>query len=520
LRYLFENYAFDTDRRELRRGDELVAIPPQVFDLLYYLIRNKERVVSKDDLIDSIWKGRIVSDTALTTRLNAARSAIGDTGEEQRLIKTLPRKGFRFVGTVREAEGPVTPAAAESSEEPLKPALTPSDEPSIAVLPFANLSSDPEQEFFTAGIAEDVIATLSKIQAITVIARNSSFTFKGQSRDVREIGRILSVRYVLEGSVRKAGDRVRLTAQLIDTRDGRHLWADHFDGSLDDVFVLQDRITQEIVAALEVRLTLGEQARVWRKRSGSPLAYEYFLKGRGFYLNFDKRTHVQARDCLERALQINSTFTPALYQLGLTLTDQARFAWEKDVAANYQAALDCASKALAADPGCGEAYLVIGYVRTFQRRHDEAVEAGEKAVTLSPGGTDPYHMAGMYHGYAGNFREAIRYIEHAQRMSPLSLTESMVDEALARFHLGDFVAAHYTASQVLKERPGWLTAQTTVIAALWKLGREKEASTAADELLGRHPRFSVARWASRLPYRHQNHLDALIMPLQLLKLPE
>jgi DNA-binding winged helix-turn-helix (wHTH) protein len=207
LRYLFENFAFDTDRRELRRGAELVAIPPQVFDLLDYLIRNRERVVTRHDLIDAIWKGRIVSETALTTRLNAARSAIGDTGEEQRLIKTLSRKGFRFVGSVQEADGRATAVVVEHSEELPKPTLALSDKPSIAVLPFANLSSDPEQEFFAAGIAEDVITTLSKIQALNVIARNSSFVFKAQSRDVREVGRILSVRYVLDGSVRKAGDR-------------------------------------------------------------------------------------------------------------------------------------------------------------------------------------------------------------------------------------------------------------------------------------------------------------------------
>ena len=145
LRYLFENYAFDTDRRELRRGAELVAIPPQVFDLLDYLIRNREHVVSKDDLIDAIWKGRIVSETALTTRLNAARTAIGDTGEEQRLIKTLPRKGFRFVGTVREADGSAATAVADNPEEPPKPALALPDKPSIAVLPFHNMSDDPER---------------------------------------------------------------------------------------------------------------------------------------------------------------------------------------------------------------------------------------------------------------------------------------------------------------------------------------------------------------------------------------
>src|SRR5262245_22347857 len=220
LRYLFENCALDTDRRELRRGAELVAIPPQVFDLLDYLIRNREHVISKDDLISTIWKGRIVSETALTTRLNAARSAIGDTGEEQRLIKTLPRKGFRFVGAVREADGSATAVAADNSEQPPKPALTLPDKPSIAILPFTNLSSDPEQEYFADGIAEDIITALSHFKALFVIARNSSFTYKGRVVDVKQVGRELGVRYVLEGSVRKAANRVRITGQLVDTATG------------------------------------------------------------------------------------------------------------------------------------------------------------------------------------------------------------------------------------------------------------------------------------------------------------
>src|SRR5947208_100124 len=204
------------------------------------------------------------------------------------------------------------------------------DKPSIAVLPFQNMSGDPEQEYFADGIAEDVLTTLSKIEELMVIARNSSFVFKGQARDIREIGRILGCRYVLEGSVRKAGKRVRLAAQLIDSLNGAHVWADRFEGDLDDVFELQDRITQDIAAALEVRLTLGEQVRVWRKRSGSPLVYEHFVKGRTLYVNFAKNTHAEARFELERALAINPAFTPALYILGLTLTDQVRFGWQRD----------------------------------------------------------------------------------------------------------------------------------------------------------------------------------------------
>jgi adenylate cyclase len=410
-------------------------------------------------------------------------------------------------------------SSAAASFEHNKPLALP-DKPSIAVLPFQYMSSDPDHEYFADGIAEDVLTTLSKIQELVVIARQSSFVFKGQAKDIREIGRILGARYVLEGSVRKVGNRVRLTAQLIDCLDGSHMWADRFDGDLDDVFDLQDRITQEIVAALEVRLALGEEARVWRKRSGSPLVYEHYLKSRSLYLNFARHTHAQARDELERALKINPDFTPALVLLGYALTDQARFGWVKDRAATYEAALDCATRALAVDPDCGEAYTVIGYVRTFQRRHDEAVVAGEKAITLSPSGATAHHMTGMSHGYAGNFREAALYEEQAQRLSPIESSVSMIDEARARFHLGDFIAARDIASRVLKQMPQWLTAQSTLVAALWNLGSQDEARIVAKELLARHPDFSVARWAHGLPYRHQEHLDALIKPLQLAGLPD
>jgi TolB-like protein len=222
---------------------------------------------------------------------------------------------------------PVAPSAGETLPNATsKGAFPVPDKLSIAVLPFQNMSGDPEQEFFADGIAEDVLTTLSKIQELFVIARNSSFVFKGQAKDVREVGRVLGVRYVLEGSVRKVGNRVRLSAQLIDSLDGHHLWADHFDGDLNDVFDLQDRITQDIVAALEVRLTLGEQARVWRKRSGSPAVYEHFLKSRSLYINFARHTHAQGRSFLDRALEINPDFTPVLCSIGMD-TDRPGSIW-------------------------------------------------------------------------------------------------------------------------------------------------------------------------------------------------
>jgi len=367
---------------------------------------------------------------------------------------------------------------------------------------------------------EDVLTTLSKIPELFVIARDSSFVFKGQARDIREIGRILGARYVLEGGVRNAGNRVRLAAQLIDSLNGGHVWADRFEGDLDDVFELQDRITQDIVAALEVRLTFGEEVRVWRKRSGSPLVYEHFLKGRTLYVNFAKHTHAEARSEFERALAINPVYTPALSLLGFTLTDQARFGWEKDEAATYEAALGCAARALAVDANSDEAYVTLGYTRLFQRRHDDALAAGEKAIALCPNSAGSYHMAALFHGFAGDFRKAAQYEQQAERLSPLSRNESMNHAAWAKFHLGDLVAARDIASRILIERPHWLTAQVTLAASLWNLGNEDEARLIVRKMLANHPNLTASRWAQRLPYRHQKDLDALITPLRLAGMPE
>src|SRR6516165_4688615 len=437
-----------------------------------------------------------------------------DLGVQQ--VKNIqePIRAYQ-VGAISETRE-ATPARVADAEGP--PPLP--DKPSIAVLPFQNLSGDQEQEYFADGIVDDVLITLSKIPELFVIARDSSFVFKGQARDIREIGRMLGARYVLEGSVRKAGNRVRLAAQLIDSLNGSHVWADRFDGDLDDVFALQDRITQDIVAALEVRLTFGEQARVWRARSGSPLVYEHYLKARTLYLNFAKHTHAQARSEFERALAINPAYAPALSLLGFTLTDQVRFDWAEDNTTTYEAALEYAARDLAADPNSYLAYLTIGYTRLFQRRHEDALIAGEKAIALGPNSASAYHVAGMIHGYAGDFRKSAEYEEQAQRLSPLRRNQSMVDEARAKFHMGDLVAARDIAARVLIEKPRWLTAQTTLVAALWSLGSEDEARATVRKMLANHPNLTASRWAQGLPYRHQKDLDALTTPLRLAGMPE
>src|SRR5262249_9536520 len=251
--------------RELHRGAEVVSVTPQVFDLLEYLIRNRERVVSKDDLIRAIWDGRSVSDAALTTRLNAVRGAIGDTGEKQHLIKTLPRNGFRVGGTVQEAQRlAVEPVSSAAYSGDMKP--TPNSTPrlSIVVLPFVNLSGNSEQDYFVDGVTESLTTDLSRINGSFVIGRHTAFTYKGKAVDLKQIGRALNGCYALEGSVQRGGDRLRVNVQLVDAETGAHLWADRFDKPMTDLLEMQDEIVARLANALDAQLIEAEARRAER----------------------------------------------------------------------------------------------------------------------------------------------------------------------------------------------------------------------------------------------------------------
>src|SRR4051812_20288146 len=263
MQLFFGDQMLDTERRELCRGADHVPMEPQVFDLLVYLVQHRERVVSKDDLISAIWDGRIVSESTLTSRINAARKAIGDSGRDQKFIRTISRRGFRFVGALRSqqpgapAVHPIASLPHDRSEES-HAGLLPLDRPAVAVLPFTNMSGEPEQEYFSEGISDDIITALSKLRWFYVIARNSSFVYKGKAVHLKQIAEELGVDYVVEGSVRKDGDHIRITAQLNDVTTGSHLWAERYDRNLADVFAVQDEITQAVVAAIQPQLYAAE----------------------------------------------------------------------------------------------------------------------------------------------------------------------------------------------------------------------------------------------------------------------
>jgi TolB-like protein len=309
----------------LRRGEAPVAVQPQVFDLLAFLVQNRERVVSKLELLDALWGGRTVADSTLATHINAARKAIGDSGEEQRLIRTIARKGIRFVG---EVQTPPAPGDSVPTVESPRLAATPSDRPAIAVLPFSNMSGESEQEYFSDGISEDVITALSKLRWFFVIARNSSFSYKGRAVHVREIADELGVSYVVEGSVRKDGGRVRITGQLIDATTGSHLWAERYDRDLADVFAVQDEIAQAIAATVEPKLYAAEHFRSKRKAPENLDAWDLVMRAMWHFWRMTSEDNHAAQELLAQATAIDPELAQAQAVLAASHAFGVQMGWQ------------------------------------------------------------------------------------------------------------------------------------------------------------------------------------------------
>jgi TolB-like protein len=511
LRYLFEEYAFDTDRRELHRGADVVSVAPQVFDLLDYLIRNRERVVSKDDLINAIWNGRIVSDAALTTRLNAARSALGDTGEEQRLIKTLPRKGFRFVGPVREAKVPASVTVSDTPAQQPKPALPLPDKPSIAVLPFTNLSSDPEQEYFADGIVEEIITALSRFKSLFVIARNSSFTFKGRAVDIKEVGRRLGVRYVLEGSVRKASGKVRITGQLIDAVTGAHLWADRFERDLTDVFALQDEVTIAVVSAIEPKMLQTEIAMATRRRPENLTAYDFYLRAMPQYYLMTREGLAEAIRLAHCALELDPRFGAVAAQAGACYMLNVVLGYANDPQFERKEAVRLARLALSIDDGDPETLARASAISAFLVGDSEAeIEMADRAVALNPNSWSTWHCRGWVYNYAALPEEAIRSFERAIRMSPVDprLYTALTGIGQALIELRRFDEAIVVLKKALRQNLH-LGTYRCLASAFAHLGRDGEAHDAAARVLEIDPAFTISALIARVPKNSKLFIEGL-----------
>jgi TolB-like protein/Tfp pilus assembly protein PilF len=513
LLYCFEDFSLDTARREFRRGSTLLTIQPQVFDVLECLIQNRERVVSKDDLLATVWNGRIVSESTVSTRINAARRAIGDSGEEQRLIRTAYGKGIRFVGAVRQEEAVTAVGGVAATEQPSKP--------SIAVLPFENLSGDPEQEYFADGMVEEITTALSKVRWFFVIARNSAFTYKGQTVDVKQIARELGVRYVLEGSVRKAGDRVRISAQLIDATTGNHVWAERYDRKLADIFAAQDEITERVVAAIEPQLYAAEHFRSQRKPPESLDAWECVVRALSS-VGQDTRAGLAAAEALcRRAIAIAPGYGQAHSLLAWILVRRSSRSGG-DLRTVLPEASAAARTALDLDERDPWAHMTHGVVLWRMRRHGEAERAIRRALELNPNFALAHAYLGLPLGALGAHEEAAERAQHALRLSPIDLLvgiQASLAMAQAHFSSGHYADCIVWARLTLERSPEFQPAHFMLIAAAAMHGDMAAASGALATFLGLRPGFSLA-WISENMAFAGEVLERLLAGLRKAGVPE
>ena len=480
----FGQYRLEIERRELRRGAELIELEPKAFDLLAFLVQHRNRVVSKDDLLQAVWHGRIVSESALTTRLNAVRRAIGDDGSAQRLIRTFTRKGIRFVGEVTEIADRALP-----------------DKPSIAVLPFQNMSGDPEQEYFADGMVEEITTAIARCPWLFVIARNSSFRYKGKPIDVNQTARELGVRYVLEGSVRKAGNRVRIAGQLIDSTTGAHVWVDRFEGTLDDIFELQDRVASGVVGAIEPRLRRAEAERAVRKPTASLDAYDLYWRAQAQAYKRTRESLAESIRLARLALELDPAYGPAMSRIALSRGMQRQRNWIPPSGLEAEEGIAMARQAIAA---AGDDPWVLDFaglaLAQLAGDNDAALSALDRAIVLNPNFALAFGHRAVVLSYLNRPDEAIRSAHQAIRLSPLDPAIFSFYQALARAELaaGRYEAGLSWAEAALRENGG-MPALRLKLSLCGYLGRHEEARACLSRVGEFHCEPTIAGIMRALP---------------------
>jgi TolB-like protein len=485
----FGPFRLDTDAEILFRGAEPTVLGQRAVALLRLLLERAGAPVSKDALIEAAWPGLAVEDSNLTVQIAALRRVFAEVAGGATWIETLPRRGYRYVGPLAATDNPPAEANPQTS-----PALVLPDKPSVAVLPFSNLSGDPEQDYFAGGMVEDIIAGLSRIKWLFVVARNSSFTYKEKAVDVKRVGRELGVRYLLQGSLRKDGNRVRISAQMIEAETGRHLWAERYDRPLDDIFALQDEITLSVVSAIEPSLRRAEVERVKRMRPESLDAYDLVLRTQpDVYSGMPERV-TEALVLLERALALDPTY--ALAHAFAAMCHHCLFLRAGLHEESRAASMRHAQAAIVHGQDDALALTFAGFsIGMDGHDHAAAFAAFEAALAVSPSSALTYILGSVILAWAGEAKRAIEWGERGMRLSPFDpwAFAAFHSFTLGHFHCGRYEEAANAAHKAVQSNPAHSISYMLLAAPLVKLGRLEESKAAAARVLELQPEFRYSR---------------------------
>ena len=512
----FGRFRLDLRQRKLARDGEPVQLGSRALDILCALASAKGDVVSKSDLMARVWPAVVVEESNIPVHVSALRKALEEGNGGQSYLVTVPGRGYRLIGVQ-----PLSPAAIGEIDPRHVPALP--DRPSIAVLPFQNMSGDVEQEYFADGVVEEIITALSRFSSLFVIARNSSFTYKGKAVDVKRVGRELGVRYVLEGRIRKVGHRVRITGQLIDTTDGVHLWADRFDGSLEDILDLQDHLTANVVSAIAPKLEQAEIVRAKRKPTESLDAYDYFLRGMASVYPDTRESVDEALRLFSKAIDLDPEFAAAYGWAAYCYVLRKTSGWMTDRVREIAEAARLAWKAVQLGKEDAVPLSRGGHTLAYVVQEvNSGVIFVDRALTLNPNLAMAWLSSGWLRVWLGEPDLAIRHFAHFKRMSPLDplMPLAQSGSAFAHFHAGRYDEAALVAGQVLQESPNMHTALRVFVASNALAGRIQQAQVALACLRRIDPKLRVSNLGDMTSPRRPEDMAQYVEAMRKAGLPE
>jgi TolB-like protein/DNA-binding winged helix-turn-helix (wHTH) protein/Tfp pilus assembly protein PilF len=536
--FWINDWHIDPDACRIQRGDEVVKLEPKVMTVLVCLAEEAGKVISREQLEARAWPGMVVGYDSLASTIIKLRKAFGDDSKNPTIIETVSKKGYRLIAPVSTTATPATTNTRQPKNrvhlivtalivvlgiwlfikpETLTIETTATDtgsKPAIAVLPFKNLSNDPEQDYFSDGITADLITDLSKLSGLSVIARNSVFVYKQTHVDIRQIGKELNVSYVIEGSVRKAGNQLRITASLIDARNSYNIWADRFDGTLDNVFTLQDKVTSKIIASLEIRLTDDERQRLARQYTNSIEAYDLFLHGWQNLWIASKNSNIEARDYFLKAVEVDDQFARAYANLAITYIYDYMNRWSDESELSLQRANDYANKAIELDKNLSQVHWAKGFTEVFNKNYKTALEEAELAIKLDPNYADGYGLLANVLNYAGLAKQAKTEMQKAMSLNPNHPHIYKVIYGEILFNLQEYEAAIESFKHALERNPEIQEARIWLAASYAQTGQIEEAQWQLEHIRHADTEISLG-WIEQTsplqdPTQRQHLFDALI----------
>ena len=549
--FIIDSWTVSPPEDVISRGDTIVHLEPRVMEVLVYFAARPGEVITREMLENDVWHGALVGYDAVTATVIKLRKALQDDAKHPHIIATIPKKGYQLIAPITFPEADnnelaqpestvsklpvigyvsviavlgllfVTSVAWLSSSYLSSSDTRTMDKPSLVVLPFINLSDDPNQEYFSDGITEDLIMDLSSISNLVIFSRTTAFVYKDRTVDIAQVAEALGARFVIEGSVRKLDDKVRITARLIDARTKHSLWAERYDRAYKEIFAVQDEVIHKIVNALAIELTLAEKERLGHTETNNLAAYEMFMRGQQYFRQRSKEGNNLARNAYQRAIEFDPGYARAYGALAVVITHDYRQGWTSaSLEETRTRTLELAQNAIVLDRSSPQVYWSLGYVYLFRKEFEEAAAAVEQAIALSPNYADGYGLLAFINNWQGNAERAVYYIEKAIALNPHHTFDYPWNLGLANYTLGQYTEAVEALEDALERNPQAFLPRLFLAASYIGLGQQDDAEWEIDQVLMQFPDASLELLANTLLYENEDQMHAFLKDLRKAGMPE